>query len=162
MACHVLKPYFDFSCAEKRLNNPPWNVVEQSEEADARDVDSGSAESAEGPGLEGLADGHVPLDGHAHCQINAACLSDHAHRVHHRGNVRKDVVKVMPEPFLRVRVNRRQPEHEDAGQNQDGVVTGQACKKRSSKQTGKFQYFLYKKVQSANQTHQLFSFKPSR
>ena len=102
-----------------------WNVVEEGEDAEHDDVEARTAEGADGPGLQRQADGDVPLHTDAQRQVDAAGLRDHAHRVDDRRNVGENLEEVESEELLLgVGVDRRQAEHQDAGQDQDGVVAG--------------------------------------
>ena len=77
------------------------------------------------PGLQGQADGDVSLHADAQREVDAARLADHPDRVDDRRYVGENFEEVKREELLlRVGVDRRQAEHQDAGQDQDGVVAG--------------------------------------
>ena len=101
------------------------NVIQKREDPERDDVTTSSSEGANGSGLERQTDRDVSLDTDAQRQVDAAGLGDHSDRIDDGRDERKDIVKVeFEEPLLRVRVDSWKAKHQDAGQEQDGVVTG--------------------------------------
>ena len=89
----------------------PREVVESGEQDDEDNVESGPAISAEGPGLERMADGDEPLQSNCQSEVDGDRLGDEGQGVHDRGQqrVHADVIPHQ-EGGVGVPVQRRQAE----------------------------------------------------